>query len=245
MGDKAKINCVRVLEYDVYCGNIDSIDISTQTVVNTINAHSYCLAKYDSEFYKALISSDILLADGVGIVLAAEFLEKKQIPRITGSDIFNHYLSLLDECGGKCFFLGSTTDILYKITERMSKDYPSIYVETYSPPFKDVFDQTDQQNIIDAINKFSPDVLFVGMGAPKQEKWVYNNLTNIGVRVICSIGAVFDFYSAEKPRAPKLFRDYGLEWLHRSITEPGRLGRRNLISIPLFLKEIIVAKWFK
>ena len=94
------------------------------------------------------------------------------------------------------------------------------------------------------VNKFNPDVLFVGMTAPKQEKWVYQNKHNLNSTVICSIGAVFDFYAGNIVRAPKILIDLGLEWVHRSFMS-FRLFKRNLISNPKFLIYILKEKFKK
>lgn len=212
-------------------------------VVNTLNPHSYCIAKKDKEFETCLKSSNILLPDGVGIVLACRFLYGKKIGKIAGYDIHLHFLEMLQERGGgKVFYLGAAGTTLSLIKERIFEEFPSIEVDVYSPPFKSEFSIDEVNEMVDSINAFAPDVLFVGMTAPKQEKWVSQNMSKLNTKVMCSIGAVFDFYAGTVKRPSKLWINLGLEWLPRMVKEPKRLWKRNLISTPIFLFEMVLIK---
>jgi len=95
------------------------------------------------------------------------------------------------------------------------------------------------------VNSVKPDILFVGMTAPKQEKWVYNNIEKLEVNTVCSIGAVFDFYAGNVKRSGQFWISIGLEWLPRFLKEPKRLARRNLVSTPLFILEVLNRKFFR
>lgn len=211
-------------------------------VINTINAHSWVIADKDVDFKTALINSNVLLPDGVGIVWAARLLNGDKITKIAGADLHKMVLEHLDKIGGKCFYIGSSEQTLDKIAERIHIEYPNIEMGSYSPPFKNIFSVYDNNHMIAAINAFIPDVLFVGMTAPKQEKWVEENKTKIDARLICTIGAVFDFYAGNTKRAPQWMINCGLEWLGRLIQEPKRLWSRVFISGPIFLSEILAAK---
>lgn len=236
-------NTVNVMGYEVYSGDLFGVGFyDEKCVVNTINAHSYCVARNDEMFSEALKNSSVLLADGSGITLAASFLSGNHVSRITGMDIFSYLMDDLNQHGGRCFFLGSTEYVLDSIESNVLVQYPNVLFDVLSPPFKSEFDEFDNKKIIEVINDFSPDVLFVGMTAPKQEKWVYSNYKSINASVFCSIGAVFDFYSGNKKRAPLLVRRLGFEWLYRSLLEPSRMGVRNIVSIPKFLIYMFVAK---
>ena len=114
-------------------------------------------------------------------------------------------------------------------------------MEYLSPPFKDSFSVEENQKFVSAINEFNPDVLFVGMTAPKQEKWVLQNKSKLNVKIIASIGAVFDFYAGNVKRPSKFWIDLGLEWFIRFLQEPKRLFKRNLYSI-VFVVKILKAK---
>lgn len=211
-------------------------------MVNTINPHCYCEAKNDNFYKEALQNSDILIPDGTGIVWAIKLLTGYSIRRITGADLHQHLLCQVNQTCGKVFYMGSTISCLQKIEERINKEYPNIIVVGYSPPFRSHFSVEENIEIINIINSFKPDVVFVGMTAPKQEKWVYQNKKLLDTKVICSIGAVFDFYAGTIKRPGKFWQMLGLEWLPRLFREPQRLWRRNFVSTPLFIWDIVLTK---
>lgn len=208
------------------------------------NPHSVVVAQSDSHFKRALAKADILLPDGVGIVLAAKILGLDLTERVTGPDFFLELTRKADKNGGlRYFFLGSTDEALQKIVIRLNKEFPQmIMCGRISPPFKAEFTEEDNQLMIEQINNAKPDVLWVGMTAPKQEKWIYHNKDKLDVPLIGAIGAAFDFYAGTVQRSPKWACEMGLEWLPRLLREPRRLFRRNFISSPLFLLMVLKAK---
>ena len=211
-------------------------------LINTINAHSFNLALENSDFKKALLSSNVLLPDGVGIILAELFINYRKIKKIAGEDIFKFEMQRLNACSGNCFFLGSSEDVLNKMVKRAGIDYPNIEIATYSPPYKTHFSTQDTEKMLDEVNASYSNVVFVGMTAPKQELWAHQNFNKINAnRVIC-IGAVFDFYAETIKRAPKWMIFLGLEWIYRLLREPKRMWRRYLIGNVRFLIEIFRAK---
>lgn len=212
-------------------------------IINTINPHSYCEAKKDEVYRQALLDSDILLPDGIGIVWAAKVINRVKIKRFAGYDLHIQLLEQFNETGGRVFYMGSTNHTLEKIKDRLKKEYPKLSVCYYSPPYKPVFSDEENKSILDSINQFHPDVLFIGMTAPKQEKWVYQNCSKINAGIIASIGAVFDFYSGTIKRPSNFWIFLGLEWLKRLINEPKRLWRRYFISTPYFIKDVVIAKF--
>lgn len=220
---------------------IPELGHENQTIINTINPHSYCVAKTDTQFQQALHSSDVLLPDGIGIVYAAKWLAGKRISKIAGSDLHIHLIQKANQEGLKIFYLGASRDTLQKIQNRLVKEQPNCSAGFYSPPFKAEFRQEENTQMIDAINAFKPDILFVGMTAPKQEKWVYAHKSQINAHVICSIGAVFDFYAGTVQRPHPIWIKMGLEWLPRLLKEPKRLWRRNFVSTPQFLLDVCIA----
>ena len=219
-------------------------EITNKTLIaNTINPHSFCVAKDDFYFKKALLSSDILVPDGVGIILGMKFLYGQKVNKISGYDLHLHFLNLLEkQGGGKVFYLGASPETLSLIVNRLKKEFPLIEVSLYSLPFKFEFSKKENDEMIKTINRFNPDLLFVGMTAPKQEKWVYQHKDQLKVKVVCSIGAVFDFYAGTVKRPSQFWINLGLEWFPRFIKEPRRLWRRNLISTPKFFIDVLLAK---
>lgn len=206
------------------------------------NPHSLEVARGDAAFRAALHSADLLVPDGVGMVLASRILGGRIRRRITGSDVFRGVNAALGRRGGtSCFFLGSTEENLARIRERMAEEFPQVRVAgTYAPPFREEFTAKDDDEMIAAVRAGRPDVLWVGMTAPKQEKWIHRNLGRLeGVRFVGAVGAVFDFFTGRVKRSHPAFQRLGLEWLPRLLRQPRRLWRRNFVSNPRFLLRVI------
>ncbi len=208
----------------------------SQRVFACANPHSLVVAQADMKFRTALQQADLVVVDGVGASLMARVAGVRLGPRITGMDYFQGILNVLQQRGsGRVFFFGSSQRVLDLITKRVTADFPSLTLcGVLSPPFGD-WSELENHRMVKAINDAKPDVLWVGMTAPKQEKWVEANRRQLNVAVIGSIGAVFDFYAGTYPRAPKWICDIGLEWLFRFIREPRRMWRRNFVSAPKFV----------
>lgn len=207
-------------------------------LINTVNAHSFNTAKKDQLFADALTNGDVLIPDGVSIVKACKWIKAKSQPkeRIAGWDLFFFEMSKLEKKGGKVMFMGSSQKVLDLIVKRAAVDYPHLKVVTYSPPYKPAFSDEDNKAIIDAINAANPDLLWIGMTAPKQEKWTYSHWNELNIHChVGTIGAVFDFFAGTVERAPIWWQDHGLEWLYRLIKEPKRMWRRYIIGNTLFL----------
>ena len=207
-------------------------------LINTVNAHSFNTAKKDQLFADALTNGDVLIPDGVSIVKACKWIEAKSQPkeRIAGWDLFFFEMSKLEKKGGTVMFMGSSQKVLDLIVKRAAVDYPHLKVVTYSPPYKPEFSDEDNKAIIDAINAANPDLLWIGMTAPKQEKWTYSHWNELNIHChVGTIGAVFDFFAGTVERAPIWWQDHGLEWLYRLIKEPKRMWRRYIIGNSLFL----------
>ena len=230
-------------------------------LINTINAHSFNTAKKDKLFAEALTNGDVLIPDGVSIVKACKWIKAKSQPkeRVAGWDLFAFEMEHLEECGvnSECgvrseecgadnsklcgrqptvMFMGSSQKVLDLIVKRAAVDYPHLKVVTYSPPYKPEFSDEDNKAIIDAINAANPDLLWIGMTAPKQEKWTYSHWKELNIHChVGTIGAVFDFFAGTVERAPMWWQEHGLEWLYRLLKEPKRMWRRYIIGNALFL----------
>ena len=230
-------------------------------LINTINAHSFNTAKKDKLFAEALTNGDVLIPDGVSIVKACKWIKAKSQPkeRVAGWDLFAFEMEHLEECGVKSecgvrseecgvdnsklcgrqltvMFMGSSQKVLDLIVKRAAVDYPHLKVVTYSPPYKPEFSDEDNKAIIDAINAANPDLLWIGMTAPKQEKWTYSHWSELNIHChVGTIGAVFDFFAGTVERAPMWWQEHGLEWLYRLLKEPKRMWRRYIIGNALFL----------
>lgn len=220
-------------------------------LINTIYAYSYVVAQKDDVFAEALTKCNYLIPDGASIVKACRWLKAKSRPRerIAGWDLFefemSRLISKMKECKnekkgkGRVMFLGSSNKVLSLIKERAAIDYPDLEVITYSPPYKPEFSDQDNRAMIQAINDADPDLLWIGMTAPKQEKWTYRHWQELDIHCHCgTIGAVFDFYAGTVKRAPVWWQKHSLEWLYRLLMEPRRMWRRYIIGNTRFLYYI-------
>lgn len=220
-------------------------------LINTINAHSFNTAKKDKLFAEALTNGDALIPDGVSIVKACRRIKAKSQPkeRIAGWDLFEFEMNKLEQLGIRneelgvsrsrpltVMFMGSSQKVLDLIVKRAAEVYPHLKVVTYSPPYKPEFSDEDNKAIIEAINAADPDLLWIGMTAPKQEKWTYTHRKELNIHChVGTIGAVFDFFAGTVERAPMWWQRHGLEWLYRLLKEPKRMWRRYIIGNALFL----------
>ncbi|MBL0040260.1 MAG: WecB/TagA/CpsF family glycosyltransferase [Xanthomonadales bacterium] len=237
-----------VLGYRVFSGGksasvsrmMDAIRHDGRIWAACMNPHSYVVACDRKEFSRALKAADILVPDGIGIVLASRFCGGDIRERVTGFDLFTGlHDALALRGGGRVFFLGSTPEVLAEIAVRMQRDWPSLeVVGTYSPPFATQFSDAENMAMTAAVNAARADVLWVGMTAPKQEQWLHAQWPQLEVRVAGAIGAVFDFYAGRIKRSHPLFQRLGLEWLPRLLQEPRRLWRRTFVSTPRFLWDV-------
>lgn len=218
-------------------------------LINTINAHSYNTALKDPLFAKALMKGDVLIPDGASIVKACKWLNAKSKPkeRIAGWDLFVHEMSELEKDANsnskdskKVMFMGSSERVLGLIKIKSAEIYPNLEVVTYSPPYKPEFSKEDNAAIVTAINSENPDLLWIGMTAPKQEKWTYTHWNELNIHChVGTIGAVFDFFAGTAKRAPQWWQDHSLEWLYRLMIEPKRMWRRYIIGNSLFIRNIL------
>ena len=210
-------------------------------VLSCINPHSYYVAKGDLTFKASLENSDWLIPDGIGIIWASKLLSSPIKNRLAGPDLFAALSLRLNNLGGvNVFFLGSTEENLSVISSRYRSEFPNVKIcGTYSPPFEAAFNEIETKKIIDKINMSKANVLWVGMTAPKQEKWIFLFFSNLNLNFACGIGAAFDFYSG-KVRRPSIYaQKFGLEWFSRLLRDPAKLWRRTFISGLYFVFDVI------
>ena len=239
---------LNILGYKVSTKNVSmivecAINSKDLIVVNTLNPHSYVESKQDKKFQKALTESDVIIPDGSGIVWAARQLYRESINKVAGSDLFFETMNFLEQKQGSVFFLGSTNEVLEKIVVAARVDFPRVQVHTFSPPYKKQFSKEDIEHFLIKVNEISPDVLFVGLTAPKQEKLILDMRNSLSVKMVSGIGAVFDFYAGTVKRPNDIWIKLHLEWLIRLIGEPKRLWRRTFISAPIFLLDVAKRKY--
>lgn len=215
-------------------------------LINTINAHSYNTAKKDSAFAEALMKGDILIPDGISIVNACRVLNVSNKPteRVTGWDLFVFEMNRLNtQSAGKrskVLFMGSNENVLSYIVKNAAEQYPNLDIITFSPPYKREFSEEENDEMVKVVNETNPDLMWIGMTAPKQEKWAYSNWDKLNIHChVGTVGAVFDFFAGTVTRAPLKWQEYGLEWMYRLVSEPRRMWRRYLIGNIRFMLYVI------
>jgi N-acetylglucosaminyldiphosphoundecaprenol N-acetyl-beta-D-mannosaminyltransferase len=210
------------------------------------NPHSLEIARADRDFAMAISDADLVIPDGVGVVVASRLTGGRIRERVTGTMLFLGVSELLNARAGSVYFLGSTEPVLDRIGERFAVDYPDVRIAGMtSPPFAPSIPPRANDRLIDDINSAGPDVVWVGMTAPKQEKWIHQNRSRVHAKLLGPIGAAFDFYAGTVKRPSPWFQDHGLEWFPRLLREPGRLWRRNVVSAPKFFARAVLGARFR
>jgi N-acetylglucosaminyldiphosphoundecaprenol N-acetyl-beta-D-mannosaminyltransferase len=203
------------------------------------NVHTLATASEDSRFQQAVNGADLAVADGMPVALALRLAGFRGQPRIGGPDLFWQYCSLAAGAEQSIFLYGSTPQTIDRLTERLCSAFPHLRIAgAFSPPFRALSADEDDATAR-MINDSGASVVFVGLGCPKQELWMAAQRGRI-MAVMLGVGAAFDFHAGTLKRAPLWMQHYGLEWLHRLATEPGRLWRRYLVSNSKFLFHMAV-----
>jgi len=206
------------------------------------NAHDLVFSKRDSQVKNAVNHSSLTVADGFSLVLLSRLRGQGLKKRVYGPDLMLEFLRLAQEQGYSNFFYGSTPQTLEFLIKNLKHKFPKLKISgSYSPPFVPLTAPEDAR-IIEIINQASPDVLWVGLGTPKQQLWMHEHRHKLKVPAMLGVGAAFDFFAKTKPQAPKWIRNHGFEWLFRLITEPKRLWRRYLIDNFLFVYYLITER---
>ena len=229
-----------VLGYDVFSSSLSIIPPHVDKVlINTFSPNSYGVALQDKEFKTALKNTDFLVLDGMGVAIGSMLLNGKNIRKIAGQDCFDYLMDQANKRSWKVFFLGSTDQTLQRIKERAAKEYPNAVTEFYSPPYKPEFSEEDNAKMVSVINTFQPDVLFIGLTAPKQEKWAYQYRDIVNARIISTIGNVYDWYAGNSKRPSPIWIKLRMEWLVRIFLRP-EIFRRNTKNQMKFFKDLLL-----
>lgn len=212
--------------------------------IAVVNPHSVEAARRDPEFAAAIRAADMVTPDGIGIVLASRILGAGIPERVCGPDLFVGVCERLnaEQAGTRMFFLGSSPENLVAIEQKLGREYPNLLVAgTYSPPYKPEFSDEDIDEMVALVNASNSSILWIGLGAPKQEKLAQRMRARLNVNVIAPVGGVFDFYTGRIKLPPRWVQRMGLIFLFRFFQEPRRLLRRNLDS-PLFLWHVVLQR---
>jgi N-acetylglucosaminyldiphosphoundecaprenol N-acetyl-beta-D-mannosaminyltransferase len=207
--------------------------------INFANAYTLSIARKDASFREILNRSTLTLADGMSIVWGARWLNLHFPERLAGPDMMEWLCEEAAAKNQRVFLMGSSWDNLTELKNALVSRHPKLQVVgMHSPPMRDQFSEEETATILRDVHKAKPDILFVGISCPKQEKWISQNLQALGVPVCLAVGAAFDFLSGRIPRAPERLRNVGLEWLYRLWCEPRRLWKRYLLGNAIYLSWI-------
>lgn len=235
------MNTIHTLGFTVFSDELDMIPIRSEKcrVINTISPNSYGISTKDPIFEMALKTSDYLVLDGVYFAFSSLLLQGRNIKRNQGPDVFYHFIDRLNKRAGKAFFLGSSESTLQKIKTRAKDEYPNITVETHSPPFKPEFSAEENAAMVEKVNAFAPDILFVGMTCPKQEKWAIEHRHLLRANLVICIGNVFDWFAGTQKAIHPIWFKLRIGWLVRIFLRP-EVFKRNIGNQMLFFWHVIL-----
>lgn len=204
-------------------------------LIVTPNSEIVMNASKDKELMEIINTADLVIPDGIGLMYASKVMRQPLKERVTGIDFLEGTLNLLNSMGKSIYLLGSKPGVAEKAAENMKKKYPNMQIAgTHHGYFK----EADEKDIVDKINAATPDFLCVALGAPKQEKFINKYKYMLKTKSAIGVGGSLDVWSGELKRAPKFYRENGLEWLYRLIQQPSRYKR--MAVLPLFMLRVIL-----
>jgi N-acetylglucosaminyldiphosphoundecaprenol N-acetyl-beta-D-mannosaminyltransferase len=212
--------------------------VKTQVVVCPV--YTIMLSQQDAELHQILDSAGLVTPDGMPLVLLGKLMGYSEIERVYGPDLMLAFCERASKSGYTSFLYGGAEGVAEQLASRLIKQQPGLrIVGVYSPPYRDLSD-TEAAEVQSMINAANPDIVWVGLGTPRQDKWIAGNREYINAPIMIGIGAAFDFISGRISQAPRWMQRGGLEWLFRLSMEPRRLWRRYLVYNPLFLINIVL-----
>ena len=221
------------LNLDQTVGRIESIIRRREPKRHSaLNAAKIVRMRKDQRLRQIVTASHMVSADGQSVVWASRLLGKPLPERVAGIDLMQKLLSLAQERGYGVYLLGATEEVLLRLRERLTREYPGLKLVGCRNGY---FSHRDEENIVDEINAAHPDILFVGISTPRKEYFLGKYQAKLRVPFCMGVGGSFDVLSGKSKRAPRLMRRMGLEWFYRFMQEPARLWRRYLVTNLLFL----------
>jgi len=202
--------------------------------------HGIIEAYRKKDFKKILNSANLFVPDGISLVWIARFRGFHLKKRVSGADLMLEFFKVANQKGYKNFFYGDSEETLHLLVKKLSAKFSKLKISGfYSPPFRDLTEEEDKE-IIKKINSAKPDILWIALGLPKQERWIFEHKEKLKVPIVVGVGAAFKFLSGKVKRAPAWIGDLGFEWLWRFFQEPCKLWRRVCLDIPMFVGLVSV-----
>jgi N-acetylglucosaminyldiphosphoundecaprenol N-acetyl-beta-D-mannosaminyltransferase len=216
------------------------INIKKNNFVCVTPVHALMECHRDKLIRNVYNQAGLVTPDGMAVVWILKLYGHKEVGRVYGPDLLLELCKTSLQTGYNHFFYGNTEFVLSNLKIKLEEKYPGIQIAgSISPPFRELSDQEDEE-ICKQISASGADILWVGLGSPKQELWMYNHQGKIDVPVMIGVGAAFDFLSGNKPQAPRWIQRSGLEWFYRFLQEPRRLWKRYLLGYPRFVVLIMI-----
>lgn len=203
-------------------------------MIFTANPEIVMLAEHNSRFMQIINEGDLVVADGIGVVIGAKWLGHPLPERVAGFDLVQGIFEKMKSSHKTAYFFGAAPGIAEAAAKRMMAVHKGLKVLGSHDGY---FDEVEEYKIVEEIKRLKPDLLLVGLGAPKQENWIKKHKDELGVKLCIGVGGSFDVMSGSLKRAPELFIRFGLEWFHRLITQPTRFKR--MMKLPLFLVHVV------
>lgn len=241
----------RMNMFDIHFDNFDFDDLlqfmdaaiksQKPSYVLTCNVDHLMKLEHDALFRRIYQDADVVVADGVPIVWASRLLRKPLKMKVSGSDVLQQLGGAIEERQYRLFFLGAAEGVAEAARQKLLRQFPRMQVVgCYSPSYGFELNVLENELIINMLKEARPDIVLVGVGAPKQEKWIYEHYEHYRAPVSIGVGSTFDFISGTLKRAPTLFQRTGFEWLWRLCQEPSRLWRRYLVEDMKFIKRLLL-----
>lgn len=213
---------------------IACLDGKGRSMIFTPNPEMVMEARKNKEFMDILNSSTMNVPDGIGIVYASRLTSSPIKERVAGYDMLLGVFERIKDTDKTVYFFGSAPGIADRAKKAIEERFEGIRIVGTANGY---FDSEREKEIIDEINSLKPDLLLVGIGFPKQEKWIYHNIKKLNVRAAVGVGGSFDGWCGNVPRAPEFFIKHNLEWFYRLLKQPSRIGR--MMQLPLFMLAVI------
>jgi N-acetylglucosaminyldiphosphoundecaprenol N-acetyl-beta-D-mannosaminyltransferase len=227
---------VSTLNYEQIIDDLRSrMNQGEQSTIIAVNPEKIITAEKDSNVRELINASTYQIPDGIGVLLASKLKGGDIRSRVTGVDMMERLLRFAAEEDKSVFMYGAKEEVVKTAKENIEAKYPGIQIVGYSNGY-----EKDHQSLVQRINDSGADILFVAMGSPRQELWIKEHMKNLNVKVFQGVGGSFDVFAGHVKRAPKVYRDLGLEWFYRLMKEPKRLKRQ--LALPVFLVKVLVSK---
>jgi len=210
------------------------IEIDGLDMIFTPNPEIIMLAQTDEYFKDVLNSASICTPDGIGVVYGAKILKTPLVERVAGFDLASSLIEFAAETGKSIFLFGAAPNVAEAAAENLIEKYPTLKI---SGTRNGYFNDEETAEIVEQINESKADILFVCLGAPKQEKWIFDNRGELNVKLALGLGGALDVFAGTAKRAPKIFIKLNLEWFYRLLKQPSRIGR--FTALPKFIITVI------